>query len=226
MQVAVIEDDRNLARYLELELEHDGHAVYLANDGDAGMQLVMSMDLDLIILDVMLPGMSGFDLLRTMRRKLSVPVILLTARDRVEDKVEGLDLGADDYLTKPFSIEELQARIRSVARRRHGHVQDVLEVADLRLDRAERVVTRAGREIPLTKREFELLEYLLANAGYPQTREVILSRVWGHDFYGTTNIVDVYIRQLRAQLDDPVVDGLIQTVRGVGYVIRRPSPGA
>lgn len=221
----MVEDDRDLARFLELELTHDGHVVSVAHTGEDGLALATD-DPDLVLLDVMLPGMSGFAVLKGIRRKSAVPVILLTARDRVEDKVEGLDLGADDYLTKPFSIEELSARIRSVSRRNQGVVQDVLETADLRLDRLEHSVTRAGRPITLTKREFDLLEYLLANAGYPKSRESILERVWGYDFYGTTNVVDVYIRQLRAKVDEPFGTPLLHTVRGVGYVLRPPVDSA
>lgn len=225
MRITVVEDDRDLARFLELELTHQGHLVLVAHDGEDGLQLVND-EADLVLLDVMLPSMSGFAVLKAIRRRSAVPVILLTARDRVQDKVEGLDLGADDYLTKPFSIEELAARIRSVARRRQGVVQDVLESGDLRLDRLEHSVTRAGRPITLTKREFDLLEFLLANAGYPKSREAILERVWGYDFYGTTNVVDVYIRQLRAKVDEPFSTPLLHTVRGVGYVLRPPSESA
>ncbi|EQD29945.1 two component transcriptional regulator, winged helix family, partial [mine drainage metagenome] len=222
MRIAVIEDDRDLARFLELELTHEGHLVLMSYNGEDGLQSVTD-EIDLVLLDVMLPGMSGFSVLKAIRRRSSVPVVLLTARDRVEDKVEGLDLGADDYLTKPFSIEELAARIRSVARRNQGTVQDVLESGDLRLDRLEHSVTRHGRPISLTKREFDLLEYLLANAGYPKSREAILERVWGYDFYGTTNVVDVYIRQLRAKVDEPFDVALLHTVRGVGYVLKPPT---
>ncbi len=222
MRIAVVEDDRKLARYLEIELVHEGHEVDLSFDGDDGMRLVQTGLHDLVILDVMLPGMSGIDLLRTLRRRSKVPVILLTARDAVEDKVEGLDRGADDYLTKPFSIDELNARIRSIERRQHGHVEEVLQVGDLQLDSAERTVVRQGREVHLTKREFDLLEYLLSHVGLPQSREAILAHVWGYGFFGTTNLVDVYVRQLREKLDEEGSESVIQTVRGVGYVIKRP----
>jgi DNA-binding response OmpR family regulator len=225
MRILVVEDDRDLARYLELALTHEGHTVTVARDGEEGLTLGTSGQ-DLVLLDVMLPGMSGLDMLAGLRRRSSVPVILLTARDRLEDKVQGLEAGADDYLTKPFSLEELLARIRSVTRRHQGPVQDVLEVGDLRLDRAERGVTRKGKEIKLTKREFSLLEYLMLHQGYPQTREAILEHVWGYDFYGTTNVVDVYIYQLRAKIDEPFEEPLLHTVRGVGYALRSAQEGA
>ena len=226
MRIAVIEDDRKLARYLEIELVHQGHEVAMSFDGDDGLNLVQTGLHDLIILDVMLPGMSGIDLLRTLRRYSKVPVILLTARDAIEDKVEGLDRGADDYLTKPFSIDELNARIRSIERRQHGHVEEVLQVGDLQLDSAERTVWRNGQEIHLTKREFDLLEYLLSHVSLPQTRDAILAHVWGYGFFGTTNLVDVYVRQLREKIDDEGCESVIQTVRGVGYVIKRPRAPA
>ncbi len=227
MRIVVVEDDRDLARYLELELRHAGHSVEVARDGTEGLRLAtVDPPFDLVLLDVMLPDLGGFAVLRALRRRSPIPVILLTARDQVQDKVEGLDLGADDYLTKPFSLEELLARIRSVARRRQGRVQDTLEVEDLRLDRAEHVVLRGGREIALTPREFSLLEFLMTHAGRPQTRETILERVWGYDFFGTTNVVDVYIRQLRAKVDENFSPPLLHTVRGVGYVLRRPPGGA
>lgn len=225
MRILVVEDDRDLARYLELALSHEGYAVTVAHDGEEGLRLVRS-DQDLVLLDVMLPGLGGMQVLQAVRRRSGVPVILLTARDGTEDKVQGLDLGADDYLTKPFKLEELLARIRSVVRRQQGPVQDVLEVADLRLDRLERSVQRAGRPIELTKREFALLEYLMRHVGHPQSRETILEHVWGYDFYGTTNVVDVYIYQLRSKLDEPFERPLLHTVRGVGYVLREEGTGA
>ncbi len=225
MRILVVEDDRDLARYLEIALTHEGHTVTVARDGEEGLSYGSSGQ-DLILLDVMLPGISGLDVLQGLRRRSNVPVILLTARDRLEDKVQGLDHGADDYLTKPFSLEELLARIRSVTRRHQGPVQDVLEVGDLRLDRAERSVSRQGREIRLTKREFSLLEYLMLHEGYPQSREAILEHVWGYDFYGTTNVVDVYIYQLRAKIDDPFQEPLLHTVRGIGYALRAAPESA
>ena len=225
MRILVVEDDRDLARYVELALTHEGYAVTVAHDGEEGLRQASS-DQDLVLLDVMLPGLGGMQVLQAVRRRSGVPVILLTARDRTEDKVQGLDLGADDYLTKPFKLEELLARIRSVARRQQGPVQDVLEVADLRLDRLERSVQRGGRPIELTKREFALLEYLMRHEGHPQSREAILEHVWGYDFYGTTNVVDVYIYQLRSKIDEPFEQTLLHTVRGVGYVLREEGPVA
>ncbi len=225
MRILVVEDDRDLARYLELALTHEGYQVTLAHDGEEGLRLAGS-DHELVLLDVMLPGLGGMQVLQALRRRSGVPVILLTARDRTEDKVQGLDLGADDYLTKPFKLEELLARIRSVARRQQGPVQDVLEVGDLRLDRLERSVQRAGRPVELTKREFALLEFLMRHAGHPQSREAILEHVWGYDFYGTTNVVDVYVYQLRSKLDEPFDTPLLHTVRGVGYVLREEGAGA
>jgi len=225
VHILVVEDDRDLARYIELALSHEGYQVTLAHDGEEGLRLAVE-DHDLVLLDVMLPGLGGMQVLQAVRRRSGVPVILLTARDRTEDKVQGLDLGADDYLTKPFKLEELLARIRSVLRRQQGPVQDVLEVGDLRLDRLEHTVQRAGRPIDLTRREFALLEYLMRHVGHPQSREAILENVWGYDFYGTTNVVDVYIYQLRSKLDESFGAPLVHTVRGVGYVLREDPPGA
>ena len=219
MRILVVEDDRDLARYLELALTHEGYQVTLAHDGEEGLRLASS-DQDLVLLDVMLPGLGGMQVLQALRRRSGVPVILLTARDRTEDKVQGLDLGADDYLTKPFKLEELLARIRSVARRQQGPVQDVLEVGDLRLDRLERSVQRAGRPIELTKREFALLEYLMNHAEGSIVKSDILEAVWGSTFDGDPNIVEVYIGYLRRKIDVPDQPSIIRTVRGVGYSVR------
>lgn len=222
-RILIVEDEEKLARFLELELAHEGYAVEKAFDGRTGLDLAENGGFDLILLDVMLPGMSGLEVLRRLRRTDAVPVIVLTARDAVMDKVTGLDMGANDYITKPFEIEELLARIRA-ALRSGGHSDPassgVLVSGGLTLDPARRTVLWNGGPVALTNREFELLRTLMRNRGIVMTREKLLEQVWGYDYAGETNVVDVYIRYLRQKIDDAFGVKLIHTVRGVGYAFR------
>ncbi len=223
-RILIIEDEEKFARFVELELTYEGYQVTKAFDGRTGLELAESEQFDLILLDIMLPGLNGMEVLRRLRRSSSVPVIMLTARDSVIDKVSGLDSGADDYITKPFAIEELLARIRTALRKSTGAngVADstVLSAGDLQLDVGRRQVWYRETPITLTKREFDLLQYLLENKGLVVSRETLLVNVWGYDYEGETNVVDVYIRFLRSKIDEAFNTKIISTVRGVGYVIR------
>ena len=191
-----------------------------AFDGRKGLELALSGAFDLVLLDIMLPQLSGMEVLRRLRRESQVPVIMLTARDSVVDKVSGLDSGADDYITKPFAIEELLARIRAALRTKSGRDSQMLAVGPLAMEVESRRVTVRGQEVELTKKEFDLLRHLLENKGRVLTREALLDSVWGFDFVGETNSVDVYIRFLRSKIDEAFGIKLIHTVRGVGYVIK------
>lgn len=222
-RILIVEDEEKLARFLELELTHEGYAVEKAFDGRSGLARAEDGGFDLILLDVMLPGMSGLEALRRLRRTSAVPVIVLTARDAVMDKVTGLDMGANDYITKPFEIEELLARIRAALRaagRTEAAPSGVLASGALTLDPARRAVAWNGAPIALTNREFELLRALMRNRGIVLTREQLLEQVWGYDYAGETNVVDVYVRYLRQKIDDAFGVKLIHTVRGVGYAFR------
>ncbi len=220
-KILLIEDEEKLARFVELELCYEGYSVTKAFNGRSGMELAISGDFDLVLLDILLPELSGMEVLRRLRRTSSVPVIMLTARDSVTDKVAGLDLGADDYITKPFAIEELLARIRTALRKNiTPQDHEILSALSLQLDIKRRSVTIGGEMVELTKREFDLLHYLLKNKGLVVTREALLENVWGFDFDGETNAVDVYIRFLRGKIDEAYHIKLIHTVRGVGYVIK------
>lgn len=222
-RILIIEDEKKFARLVEMELEYEGYTVSKAHDGRTGLELAETEDYDLILLDIMLPGLSGMEVLRRIRRSTQVPVIMLTARDSITDKVSGLDSGADDYITKPFAIEELLARVRSALRKQilaSDSDSLVLTLGDLKLDQGRHLVTYKENPIELTKREFDLLQYLLENKGMVVTRETLLEKVWGFDFEGETNAVDVYIRFLRGKIDQLYDIQLITTVRGVGYVIR------
>jgi DNA-binding response OmpR family regulator len=217
-RVLVVEDDAQIVRVLRLELEHEGYVVDTATDGLAGLEKALK-EPDLVILDVMLPKMDGLEVCTRVRAKSTVPIIMLTAKDRIPDRVSGLDLGADDYLTKPFSIEELLARVRARLRERHPK-SNVLAVRDLTMDRDRHEVHRAGRSIALTAKEYALLEYLLLHRNKVHTRDELFNGVWGSDFLGDSNLIDVYIRYLRAKIDDGFDEKLISTVRGVGYTLR------
>jgi DNA-binding response OmpR family regulator len=218
MRILVVEDDKAVASFLKKGLESEQYAVDVAGDGEEAQSLVDMADFDLVVLDLVLPKVDGLDVLKHIRdRKPSLPVLILSGRARVEDRVKGLDLGADDYLTKPFSFSELSARVRALLRRSPSAIGIVLRVEDLELDRAERVVRRAGRRIDLTPREFALLEYLMRNAGRSVTRAMIIEHVWNFSFDTTTNVVDVYINYLRKKVDQDSERKLIQTVRNVGY---------
>lgn len=220
-KILIIEDEEKFARFVEMELTYEGYVVSKAHHGRTGLEMAESGEYDLVLLDVMLPGLSGMEVLRRLRRSSSVPVIMLTARDSVTDKVSGLDSGADDYITKPFAIEELLARIRTVLRKAPiRSEEEILTAGDVQLDVASRQVSVRGTPVALTKREFDLLQYLLENKGIVLSRETILEKVWGFDFEGETNAVDVYVRFLRGKIDEVFDLKLISTIRGVGYVIR------
>ena len=221
IQIVVVEDEEKLARFIEMELGYEGYEVSVANDGLTGLTTIRDKDPDLIILDWMMPGMTGVEVCRRLRTTgVKTPVILLTAKDEVSDRVTGLDAGADDYLVKPFSIEELLARIRAHLRRTQEDDTETLRFDDLSLDRQTREVFRGKRAIELTAKEFDLLEYLLSYPRQVITRDRILEEVWGYDFMGDSNIIEVYIRYLRLKLEAEGESRLIQTVRGVGYVLR------
>ena len=220
-RILLVEDEEKLARMVELELRYEGYEVEKAFDGRTGLERALAGGHDLILLDIMLPGLSGMEVLRRLRRESQVPVIMLTARDTVVDKVSGLDSGADDYITKPFAIEELLARIRAALRKRPA-AQEVpkLTCGPLVMDTERHEVSVGGVSVELTRREFDLLRYLLENKEKVISRESLLDSVWGFDFVGETNSVDVYIRFLRSKIDEAFGIKLIHTVRGVGYVIR------
>lgn len=224
--ILVVEDEEKILRLLEIELEYEGYEIGKAMDGIDALELYRSRSWDLILLDVMLPGLSGIELLRRIRAKdAGTPVILLTAKSSVEDKVSGLDLGANDYITKPFQIEELLARIRAVLRMRpvvqqEDEDDDWLTAGDLKMNDKLHEVIRAGKEIDLTPKEYDLLLYLLKNKRQVLGRDQILEAVWGYDYFGDTNVVDVYIRYVRKKIDAGFEEPLIHTVRGVGYVLK------
>lgn len=222
MKILIVEDEENIARFTELELIHEGYETAKAFDGRTGLEMAESGEFDLILLDIMLPGLNGIEVLRRIRKTSNIPVILLTARDSVIDKVSGLDTGADDYITKPFEIEELLARIRAALRKKTASqpIYSELVYGLLSVDTAAHTVKYDGHEIELTNKEFNLLKKLLENKSIVLSREVLLEDVWGFDYMGETNIVDVYIRYIRSKIDDVYGVKIIQTVRGVGYVIR------
>jgi heavy metal response regulator len=218
MRILIVEDDAALASFIRKGLEAEHYAVDAVTSGDQGRAMALEFDYDLMVLDLNLPGIDGVSILKAFRqRKANVPVMILTARSAVEDRVQCLDFGADDYVVKPFSFIELSARVRALLRRSHVPSESVLTVRDLRLDRVERKVERAGRRIELTTKEFALLEYLMRNAGRRLTRAMIIEHVWNLTFDSTTNVVDVYINYLRRKVDDGYSPHLIHTVRGVGY---------
>lgn len=222
-KILLVEDEEKLARFVELELTHEGYQVEKAFDGRTGLELAEKGGFDLLLLDIMLPGLNGLEVLRRLRKEGSgVPVIMLTARDAVMDKVTGLDMGADDYVTKPFSIEELLARIRAALRKQTVQKKEdsLLSCADLTVDVSRHRVTRGGREIELTGREFSLLQFFMENKTIVLSRDQLLEKVWGYDYLGETNVVDVYVRYLRGKIDEGFEPKLLQTVRGVGYVLR------
>lgn len=222
-KILIVEDESKIARFLELELKHEGYEVEIASDGRSGLELGLSKNIDLILLDVMLPGLSGIEVCRRIRMESSVPIIMLTAKDDVTDKVAGLDIGADDYMTKPFEIEELLARIRVALNRRIKLSQpkvDMLQIGNLTLNITSHSAFYDKEELALTKKEYELLEYLIRNKNIAITREQMLNNVWDYEYLGDTNVVDVYIRYLRQKIDDKYGIHLINTVRGVGYIIK------
>ena len=220
-KILLVEDEEKLARMVELELRYEGYEVGKANNGRTGLGMALSGEYALVLLDIMLPQMTGMEVLRRLRRESAIPVIMLTARDSVIDKVSGLDSGADDYITKPFAIEELLARIRAALRKQPAApAVQKLTAGPLVMDVDRHEVTVNGQGVDLTKKEFDLLQHLLENKGRVLSREVLLDGVWGFDFVGETNSLDVYIRFLRSKIDESFGVKLIHTVRGVGYVIR------
>lgn len=220
-KILLVEDEEKLARMVELELRYEGYEVGKANNGRTGLDMALSGEYALVLLDIMLPQMTGMEVLRRLRRESAIPVIMLTARDSVIDKVSGLDSGADDYITKPFAIEELLARIRAALRKQPAApAVQKLTAGPLVMDVDRHEVTVNGQGVDLTKKEFDLLQHLLENKGRVLSREVLLDGVWSFDFVGETNSVDVYIRFLRSKIDESFGVKLIHTVRGVGYVIR------
>ena len=221
MNILLIEDDRDIAEFVQMELEHEGYAVQAAQDGRTGLDKALAFDFDIILLDIMLPSLNGLEVLRRLRTHKQTPVILLTAKDAVMDKVTGLDTGANDYVTKPFHMEELLARIRVLTRSANKAPNaSLLKNADVALDRQKRLVYKAGNVVTLTKTQFDLLEYFLMNQDIVLSREQLLSAVWGYDYAGDSNVVDVYVRYVRNRLHEPADGKLIESVRGIGYVMR------
>lgn len=225
-RILIIEDEENLARFVELELKHDGYETDVELDGRQGLDAALNQDFDVILLDLMLPELNGLEVARRVREVKDTPIIIMTARDSVIDRVSGLDHGADDYIVKPFAIEELLARVRALLRRisieddANSVHQTTVTYKDLTIEKENRVVRRGDEVINLTKREYELLLILMENINVVMSRKELLSKVWGYDSKVETNVVDVYIRYLRNKIDRPGEKSYIQTVRGTGYVIR------
>ncbi len=222
-KILIVEDESKIARFVELELKYEGYEIEIAADGRTGLEKALQKNVDLVLLDIMLPGISGIEVCRRIRMESNVPIIMLTAKDDVTDKVAGLDMGADDYMTKPFAIEELLARIRVALNRHSKLVQpklDMIQFGKLKLNLSSHSAHYDEDELVLTKKEFELLEYLLKNKNIAITREQLLNNVWDYEYLGDTNVVDVYIRYLRQKIDDKYGIRLINTVRGVGYIIK------
>lgn len=223
-KILIVEDEEKIARFLELELTHEGYEVVKSADGREGLELALAGGFAIVLLDIMLPGLNGLEVIRRLRKSSEVPVIMLTARDAVMDKVSGLDMGADDYVTKPFAIEELLARIRVLIRKKESGAEaesrKTLSWEKLTLDPASHTVTYDGEGVDLTKREFTMLELMLINKNIVLSRETFIERVWGYDYMGETNVVDVYVRYLRGKIDEVYGVNMIRTVRGVGYMIK------
>ena len=223
-RILVIEDEKNLSRFIELELKYEGYDVGLAFDGRDGLEQALEEEWDIILLDLMLPGLNGLEVCRRIRQVKSIPILMITARDSVMDRVSGLDSGADDYIVKPFAIEELLARLRAVFRRAVKEetvvTQTTFHFRDITVHKESRQVFKLEEEIEVTKREYDLLLAFLENKNIVLTREVLLNKVWGYDTEVETNVVDVYVRYLRNKIDSPDEESYIQTVRGTGYVMR------
>lgn len=223
-KILIIEDEEKIVRFIELELKYEGYEIEKAYNGRDGLEFALTQSFDLVLLDIMLPGLNGIEVLRRIRKVSQIPIILLTARDAVVDKVSGLDGGANDYITKPFAIEELLARIRAVLREKGPNngrqTSPEIRVGILSLNPVKREVTVDGQLIHLTKREFDLLQYLLKNKNIVISRDTLLENIWGYDFPGESNAVDVYVRYLRVKIEEAFGIKLIYTVRGVGYVIK------
>lgn len=225
-RILIIEDEKSLARFVELELKHEGYETEVALDGREGLEESLNNDYDVILLDLMLPKLNGMEVARRLREKKTTPIIMMTARDSVIDRVSGFDHGADDYIVKPFAIEELLARVRALLRRidiegdENAEDQKVVYFKDITVEKESRIVKRGDDIIDLTKREYELLLTLMENVNVVLARDVLLTKVWGYDSSAETNVVDVYIRYLRNKIDRPDQKSYIQTVRGTGYVMR------
>ena len=222
-RILIVEDEEKLARFIELELMHEGYEVIKTDNGRDGLEITQKENIDLVLLDIMIPQINGLEVLRRIRKTSDLPVIMLTARDAVMDKVSGLDAGADDYVTKPFAIEELLARIRTALKKRtviKKEEGNVLSCKLLTLDKARHKVTYEGKEIELTHREFNLLQILMENKNIVLTRDILMEKLCGYDYIGETNVIDVYVRYLRTKIDDVFKVKIISTVRGVGYVIK------
>ncbi|MDU5106902.1 MULTISPECIES: response regulator transcription factor [unclassified Clostridium] len=223
VKILIVEDEEKIARFIELELVHEGYEIVKANNGRIGLEMAEKEDVDLVILDIMLPELNGLEVLRRLRKTSDIPVIMLTARDAVMDKVSGLDAGADDYITKPFAIEELLARIRTALKKRVVVTKkdtDIIKCGLLSLDKMRHRVMYGDIEIELTNREFTLLQILMENKNIVLNRDVLMDKVCGYDYIGETNLIDVYIRYLRTKIDDRFNVKIITTIRGVGYVIK------
>lgn len=223
-RILLIEDERNLARFIELELRHESFDIVVASDGNSGLELALREDWDAILLDLMLPGLDGLEVCRRIRTLKATPILMLTARDSISDRVSGLDNGADDYIPKPFAIEELLARLRVVFRRQEKLAEEqrsMLVFGELSVDLDARIVSKGNQVIGLTKREYELLLAFMHNPNRVLSRETLLDKVWGFDAAVDTNVVDVYVRYLRNKIDSPETESCIQTQRGVGYVMRK-----
>ena len=226
ISILIVEDEPKIARFTQLELEHEGFRTSIEGNGRRAYERIIQEDYDVVLLDVMLPEMDGFEICQKVRELSDVPIIMLTARDDIEDKVNGLDICADEYITKPFAIKELLARIRLILRRKSVAQEkeeprgEVLQVKNLKIIPAQYEVIVGNTKVSLTKKEYDLLEYLVRNKRVVLTREQILSNVWGYDYAGDTNVVDVYIRYLRSKLDDKFGEKYIHTMRGIGYVVK------
>jgi DNA-binding response OmpR family regulator len=221
-KILIIEDEVNIARFIELELKYEGYVIHKAEDGRLGLEMALQENYDLILLDVMLPSLNGMEVLRRLRQSSETPVIMLTAKDEITDKVMGLDMGADDYMTKPFAIEELLARIRVTFKRKSisEAKTNILTLGVLQINLDKHCVYYKDDLVDLTKKEYDLLYYLAENKNIALSRDKLLENVWGYDYFGDTNVVDVYIRYLRSKIDDKYGIKLIHTVRGVGYILR------
>ncbi len=221
MRILVVEDEIDLNRVIYKKLKVEGYSVDSSFDGEEALLYIHGTNYDLIIMDIMMPKKNGYEVLKEMRDKgNSTPVLFLTAKDSIEDRVKGLDLGADDYIIKPFHFDELMARVRAMIRRNHGSTTNELKIADLTVDCGTRIVKRGGVEIDLSAKEFAILEYMIQNKGIVLSREKIEEHIWNYDYQGASNMVDVYIRYLRIKLDKDFSPKLIHTVRGVGYVLK------
>lgn len=221
MKLLIVEDEKTLNKVISKRLESSGYTVFSCFDGEEALQTLMKESFDVVVMDIMMPKLSGIEVLKEMKLKgIETPVLFLTAKDTVEDRVYGLDLGAEDYLVKPFSFEELMARIRVILRSKSNRNTNVLKISDLCLDKMSHTVTRNGNNIVLSSKEFDVLEYLMKHQGEVLSRERIESDVWETEYCGLTNVIDVYIRYLRKKIDDDYDIKLIHTIRGVGYVLR------